>query len=143
MANEPITPTAPAAGVIATKPATAPVATPTAPIFPVLIIEIRPHVRAAAAAATLVTKNAFTALLSAVPADPALNPNHPNHNIAAPRTTYGTLLDCKPGFLLLPNNHAAANAAIPALIWITVPPAKSNAPRPSPSWLIQPPPQTQ
>ena len=121
--------TAPAAGVMATKPATAPVATPTAPIFPVFRCDITPQVNAAVEAARLVTKKAFAAESLAATAEPALNPNHPSQRIAAPRTTYGTLLGCIPGFLRFPTRSAAATAAIPAFMWITVPPAKSRAPR--------------
>ena len=114
--------------MIATNPATAPVATPTAPIFPVLRCDITPQVNAAVEAAKLVTRKAFAAESPADSAEPALNPNHPNHRIAAPRITYGTLLGCNPGFRRLPTIRDAATAAMPAFIWITVPPAKSRAP---------------
>ena len=59
MASAPYPPTYPDAGVIATRPATAPEATPTALMRPVRAWEMMPHVRAAAAAAVLVTRKAF------------------------------------------------------------------------------------
>ena len=82
-----MTPTYPEAGVIATRPATAPDATPTALIRPVWNWDSSPHVSAAAAAAVLVTRKAFTSTPFAASPDPALNPNHPNHSNAAPSTT--------------------------------------------------------
>ena len=102
--------------MIATNPATAPVATPTAPIFPVFRCEITPQVNAAVEAAKLVTRKAFAAESLAATAEPALNPNHPSQRIAAPRTTYGTLLGCIPGFRRLPTSRAATTAAMPAFI---------------------------
>ena len=77
--------------MIATNPATAPVATPTAPIFLNFTYITSPHVNAAAAAAVLVTRKALRALPSAARPEPALNPNHPNQSKAAPNTTKGTL----------------------------------------------------
>ena len=76
---------------------------------------------------------------SIAPLLPPLNPNHPNQRIEAPKTTKGTLFGCNPGLALFPTSNAAATAAAPALMCITVPPAKSNAPA-SP---IHPPPHTQ
>ena len=72
---------------MATSPATAPDATPTALMRPVCIWEITPHVRAAAAAAVLVTRKAFTSTPSAASPEPALKPNHPNQSSAAPSMT--------------------------------------------------------
>src|SRR3990170_3767279 len=96
----------------------------------------------AAAAATCVFASAVAASPPAVRADPALKPNHPNHRIAAPMMTIGTLWGTKASFpypLRRPSTMMAASAATPAFTWTTVPPAKSTAPiRPS-----QPPPHTQ
>ena len=65
---------------------------------------------------------------------PALNPNHPSHRIAAPVMTIGTLCgmnEREPNPLRAPMYSTAASAAAPALMWTTVPPAKSIAPSPA------------
>src|SRR3989344_7034355 len=138
------TSTKPEAGVIATKPQTAPIAIPVAVGFPFIIQSYIIQLRAANAAATFVTTNALTARPLAASAEPALNPNHPNHKRVAPRITNGMLFGgCDSPLsipFLLPTTIAAARAEKPATMWTTVPPAKSSAPRP----LTQPPtPQTQ
>src|ERR1043165_5027501 len=81
--------TKPAAGVIATSPATAPAAAPstlgrrcTAQLTVI-------QVSAAIAVAVLVLTNACAARPPDVSADPALNPNQPNQSSAAPSTTIG------------------------------------------------------
>src|SRR5581483_9366463 len=64
-------------------------------------------------------------------AEPALNPNQPNHKSAAPKITNGTLLATSPGFDFCnrwPTSNAAASAENPADMCTTVPPAKSSAP---------------
>src|SRR5437763_13268064 len=109
--------TYPDAGVIATRPATAPAAAPTTLGFP-LIHQLMPtQASAAAAAAVLVTVKALTATALAAPALPALKPNHPNHRIEAPSTIIVTSCgsigsSLKP--LRRPNMIAAASAAAPA-----------------------------
>ena len=84
-------PTKPAAGVMPTSPATAPVAAPSTVGLPRVhhSAPIQPSV--AAAAAVLVATNAPTATASAASALPALKPNQPNQSRAAPMTVYGTL----------------------------------------------------
>ena len=69
-------------------------------------------------AAMLVTKKAIVARASDASSDPALKPNHPNQSNPAPNKTKGTLCGSIPEliFLLGPRSHAAATAAIPALI---------------------------
>ncbi len=83
-----------------------------------------------AADAMCVVAKAFTAVVLAPRADPALNPNHPNHSIPVPKITYGMLAGwC--GFLWFfrgPSASAPASAASPALMCTTVPPAKSSTP---------------
>src|SRR5439155_1182005 len=86
-----IGPTYPEAGVIATRPQTAPTAIPTAEGFFFLTQSVSIQLTAAPAAAKLVTTNAFTASSFAARALPALNPNQPNQRTEAPRITYGML----------------------------------------------------
>lgn len=81
-----IGPTYPDAGVIATKPATAPDAAPTVDALPVWAHEINIHVTAAMPVAICVATNALVAFVPAQAAEPALKPNHPNHSRAAPST---------------------------------------------------------
>ena len=79
--------TQPAEGVMATNPTTPPMAAPIADGFLPLIQSKKIHVIIAVAAAVLVFKNALTAMPSACKLEPALNPNQPNHNKAAPNIT--------------------------------------------------------
>ena len=74
-----------------TSPTTAPVAAPTAVAWPPKWFSRRSQVRRAAAAPAFVVTNASDAMPFAASADPALKPNHPNHNRPEPRSTYGTL----------------------------------------------------
>src|SRR5262249_47124170 len=83
--------TKPDAGVIATRPATAPEAAPSIVGFPVLIHSAIIQPNAAVEAAVCVAMNALDARPFAPRADPALNPNQPTHNIAAPITANGKL----------------------------------------------------
>src|SRR5213592_909599 len=83
--------TYPAAGVIPTSPTTAPVAAPTAVIFPVRVESRTAHVSTAAAAAAFVFTNASAASPLAASAEPALKPNQPNHKSPALMRTSGTL----------------------------------------------------
>src|SRR5262249_62145915 len=83
--------TKPEAGVIATKPATAPEAAPSMVGLPFLIHSAHIHPKAAKEAAVCVAMNALDARPLAPRADPALNPNQPTHNIAAPMTAKGKL----------------------------------------------------
>src|SRR5450755_4437260 len=76
--------TKPAAGVMATNPATAPEMAPRALGLPLLIHSAAAQVRAAAAAAKWVLTKALVARLPAARALPALNPNHPTHSRQAP-----------------------------------------------------------
>ena len=148
-----ITPTKPAAGVIATSPATAPAAAPLADGRRVKNHDTTDQDDIAVAAAALVTTKA----LAASPLDrlkllPALKPNQPNHSSPAPSSTSGTLSGVKatdPNPVRRPTINAAANAAVPEAICTTVPPAKSSAnpasliPSSGPRLPSQPPPHTQ
>src|SRR5947199_2124345 len=86
-----IGPTYPEAGVIATRPHTAPTEMPTADGFPFRIQSVSIQLTAAPAAARFVTTSAFTARAFAAKGLPALKPNHPNHSTEAPSITYGML----------------------------------------------------
>src|SRR5579884_143055 len=133
--------TYPAAGVIATRPQIAPA---TAPLmlgaprwFHASVIHASPPI----AAATLVLMNAIAAVPSAAPAQPALNPNPPTQQSAAPSSTIA--MSCGLSATARnrgPSTHAHTRAATPEETCTTVPPAKSSAP----SFPSQPPcPHTQ
>src|ERR1700730_8518983 len=77
-------PTNPAAGVIATSPATAPEIAPSALGRPFFIHSARLQLSAAAAAPKCVATNALVARLLEASALPALKPNHPTHKRQAP-----------------------------------------------------------
>src|SRR5215472_2657413 len=79
-----IGPTNPAAGVIATSPATAPEIAPSALARPFLIHSAALQLNAAAAAPKCVATNALDASEPAARALPALKPNQPTHNKHAP-----------------------------------------------------------
>src|SRR5213594_3396693 len=83
--------TKPEAGVMATRPATAPEAAPITLGFPPSAQLANIQERAAAAAAVFVTTNALAAWPLAAPALPALKPNQPNQRMAAPNTMYVAL----------------------------------------------------
>src|SRR5919106_2243420 len=122
-------PTNPDAGVIATKPATAPVAAPMVEALPVCAQEMSIQVKAAVPVAICVAIKALVADELAAVAEPALNPNQPNHSNAAPNTIRGTLcasIGTFPYPSRRPSIIAAIKPAQPDVMWITVPPAKSS-----------------
>ena len=137
-----------AAGVIATRPATTPEAMPSEVTCLSRIRSTRAQPSIAPAVATVVLTQARPAVPSAVPAEPPLKPNQPNHSRAAPSMTSGRLwgfIGSLPKPLRAPTTRARTRPATPALMWTTVPPAKSTgsaiaAKGPSP--LSRPPPQT-
>src|SRR5262245_5714159 len=123
--------TKPEAGVIATKPATAPDAAPSIVGLPVLNHSATIQPSAAKEAAVCVAMNALDARPFAPRADPALKPNQPTHGIAAPITAKGRLcgaIGTLPNPTRLPIIRTATKAETPALMRTTVPPAKSKAP---------------
>src|SRR5471032_2739188 len=77
-------PTKPEAGVIATRPATAPDAMPSTLGLPLVSHSVNIQASAAAAVAIWVAAIAMPARPSAAPAEPALNPNQPTHRSDAP-----------------------------------------------------------
>src|SRR5439155_541072 len=123
-----VEPAQPGAGVIPTSPTTSPVAAPTAVILPVRTRSRHAQVTSAIAAAVLVLVNASAARPLAARAEPALKPNHPNHRSPAPSSTSGTLcgtIAVRLKSRRAPSIRAATSAETPALMWTTVPPAKS------------------
>src|SRR6186997_3610288 len=80
-------PTYPAAGVIATRPTTAPIQKPSTDGFLPFNTSKNIQDKPAAAAAVLVVANADTASPFAPSAEPPLKPNQPNHNNPVPIKT--------------------------------------------------------
>src|SRR6202171_6107216 len=122
-------PTKPEAGVIATRPATAPEAIPSTLGLPLTSHSVNIQPTAAAAVAMWVTAKAMPARPSEATAEPALKPNQPTHSSEAPITVSARLcggIASLPEPWRLPSISAVANPAIPALICTTVPPAKSS-----------------
>ncbi len=91
MAIEPIGPTQPQAGVMATRPATAPEAAPSIVGDPLTIHSPSIHASVAAAVASSVLANTSVAKPLASRFDPTLKPNQPTHSSAEPIMTMGTL----------------------------------------------------
>ena len=83
--------TKPAAGVIATRPTTAPIQKPRAETFLPLAASNNTQAKPAAAAAVLVVAKAEAANGEAATAEPALKPNQPNHSRPVPNSTKGML----------------------------------------------------
>src|SRR5262245_60520929 len=83
--------TKPDAGVIATNPATAPLAAPRTVGFPWPAHSANIQASAAEAAAVLVAVKAEAASAFEASALPALKPNHPTQSSAAPVSTKGML----------------------------------------------------
>src|SRR5215831_4808942 len=125
MAREPAGPTKPDAGVMATRPATAPVQIPTTVGLPRMAHSTNIHVKAAVAVATCVTVIAMPACRPADTADPALKPNQPTHSSEAPMNV-STMLWAGPVSLRFPRQIAHIRPAVPELTCTTVPPAKSS-----------------
>src|SRR6185437_15757445 len=84
MTREDMGETKPAAGVIATSPATAPEIAPRAEGLPCRIHSATVQPITADAAPNCVATKAEVASVPADKADPALNPNQPTHNMQAP-----------------------------------------------------------
>src|SRR5579883_2169136 len=123
--NAPSGPTKPEAGVMATRPATAPEQIPITVGLPFkshsTIIQVKPAV----AVAVWVTSIAMPACRPAVTAEPALKPNQPTHSREAP-IMVRIILWAGPASLRLPSINAHIRPAVPELTCTTVPPAKSS-----------------
>ena len=135
------------AGVMATRPATTPDAAPSEVAWPSRIFSVMSQPSMAVQVAPRVLTQTPEARVPALRAEPALNPNQPNQRMPAPIMTRVRLCG-RIGSLGHPtrlrSRIARARPAIPALMWMAVPPAKSYAPapprkRPSALLAIQPP----
>src|SRR5260370_24900466 len=129
IASAGIGPTNPAAGVIATSPATAPEIAPSALARPFLIHSAALQLNAAAAAAKCVATNALVASELDASALPALNPNHPTHSKQAPMKLSTRLcggIGCLGYPIRLPRYSAHTSAETTGEMCTTVPPAKSS-----------------
>ncbi len=84
MASAPFRPTSPAAGVMATRPATAPDAAPSSEGLPLVIHSTSNQATTAAAVARKVLTKAIAATPPASSDEPALKPNQPTHRMEAP-----------------------------------------------------------
>ena len=125
--------TLPHAGVIATRPATAAVAAPSAVGLPRCSHSIAAQVTTAIEAAVLVLVNASAARPLALSALPALKPNQPAHSRPAPIRHSGRLcgaIGSLPKPRRLPSQSASTSAEKPLVMWTTRPPAKSIALQP-------------
>src|SRR6516225_7314029 len=123
--NEPSGPTKPDAGVMATRPATAPEQMPMTVGLPLSVHSTSIQVKPAVAVAVWVTSMAMPACRPAVTAEPALKPNQPTHRSEAP-IMVSTMLWAGPVSLRLPSIKAVIRPAVPELTCTTVPPAKSS-----------------
>src|SRR5690349_9523474 len=126
----PVGSTKPQAGVITTRPATAPEQNPRTLAFPRSTYSSIAQANDATAVASVVVVNAFAAMASAPSALPALNPYQPTQSIPEP-TMQSTML-C--GAIISfrkpsrgPSNAQRTSADQPDDICTTVPPAKSIA----------------
>src|SRR6185295_13104256 len=127
----PIGATLPHAGVIATRPATAAVAPPSAVGLPRWSHSTSAQATTAVDAAVLVLRNARVASGLALSALPALKPNQPVQSSPAPIRQSGRLcggIGSLPRPRRLPSMIAATSAEKPDDMWTTRPPAKSIAP---------------
>ena len=105
IASAPTGPTKPEAGVMATRPATAPEQMPTTVGLPRSTHSTNIQVNAAIAVAIWVTVMAMPACMSAVTAEPALKPNQPTHSSDAPMKVRTTLW-ARTGVLALAEHEA-------------------------------------
>src|SRR6201987_4107029 len=138
--------TNPAAGVIATRPATAPEIAPSALGFPFRSHSAPLQPIAAAAAPKCVATNALVASPPAASALPALNPNHPTHSRHAPIKLSTTLcggIACLGYPNRLPRYNAQTSAETPEVPCTTGPPAKSRVGKRPPSEAFRRPPLPQ
>src|ERR1017187_5833587 len=128
MITEPVASTKPVAGVITTRPATAPEQKPMTEACFLWMNSSAAQVKDPTAVARVVVMKALAATTSAPRAEPALNPYHPTHSIAVPtmqRTVLcGDMISLlKP--ILCPSMMHRTRADQPDDMWTTVPPAKS------------------
>src|SRR5450631_911012 len=121
----------PAAGVIATRPATAPEAAPSVVALPVNLFSRTSQPIMPPTPDKWVTRAALAARYPALSAEPALNPIQPNQRRPAPSSVNGRLW----GAIISlgqprrgPITRTSSRADAPEQISTTVPPAKSSNP---------------
>src|ERR1035438_3583310 len=126
----PVVVTKPQAGVMTTRPATAPEQKPRMLGLPRNMYSAMAQVKEATAVASVVVVNAFAAMTSAATALPALKPYQPTHNMPVPtmqRTMLCGGIGSLPNPSRLPRMRQRISADHPDDICTTVPPAKSMA----------------
>src|ERR1043166_306736 len=126
----PLAVTKPQAGVITTKPATAPEQKPRMLDLPLTAHSIMGQTKDATAVARVVVVNALAAITSAATALPALKPYQPTHNMPVPtmqRTMLCGAIGCLPNPRRFPRIKQRMSADQPEDMCTTVPPAKSMA----------------
>src|SRR3954462_3815499 len=130
MIIEPVTFTKPQAGVITTRPATAPEQKPRMLGLPFRLYSAIAHTKEAPAVAIVVVMKALAATPSAATALPALNPYQPTQSMPVPtmqRTMLCGGIGSLPNPRRLPRMMQRISADQPEDICTTVPPAKSIA----------------
>src|SRR5690348_16358951 len=130
MITEPLAVTKPQAGVITTRPATAPEQKPRMLGLPRVIHSIIGHTNEATAVASVVVMNALAPTTSAATELPALKPYQPTHSIPVPIIQSTMLcggIGSFPNPSRLPRIRQRMSADQPEVICTTVPPAKSIA----------------
>src|SRR5947199_9572364 len=126
----PVGSTYPQAGVMTTKPATAPEQNPSTLAFPRNPYSNIAQVKDATAVASVVVMNAFAAMASAPSALPALKPYQPTQSIPAPTMQSTMLCGAMISFRKPsrgPSKAQSTSADQPEDMCTTVPPAKSIA----------------
>src|SRR4026207_421825 len=126
----PVVLTNPQAGVITTRPATAPEQKPRILGLPLIMYSAIAHANEATAVAIVVVMKALAATPSAATALPALNPYQPTQSMPVPtmqRTMLCGGIGSLPKPIRLPRNMQRIRADQPEDMWTTVPPAKSIA----------------
>src|SRR6185436_16061186 len=122
--------TNPQAGVITTRPATAPEQKPRTLGLPLSTHSAMGQTKEAIAVARVVVVNALAAMPSAATALPALNPYQPTQSMPVPtmqRTMLWGAMFSLPKPMRLPRMMQRISADQPDDMWTTVPPAKSIA----------------
>src|SRR5215831_4202082 len=130
MRTDPPEVTNPHAGVMTTRPATAPEQKPSTLGLPFSSHSAIGQTNEATAVAKVVVVKAFAATTSAATALPALKPYQPTHNMPVPtmqRTRLCGGIGSFPNPMRLPRIKQRMSADQPEDIWTTVPPAKSIA----------------
>mmetsp|Transcript_16339 Transcript_16339/g.42209 ORF Transcript_16339/g.42209 Transcript_16339/m.42209 type:complete len:239 (-) Transcript_16339:289-1005(-) len=127
--SAPMGPTEPAAGVIVARPPMAPVTMPSTDALPVSLMSCSAHTIAAVAAEICVARQAKAASAPATTAEPPLKPNQPTHSMPVPTTVSMRLPAIRRLSLRGPSTFEATSAPMPAVMWTTMPPAKSMTPR--------------